>query len=169
VSAVGLLLDLNVVLDFLQARQPHARNADLLFAAAGRSQVSLWISGDAPSTLFYVLERALRQAGDAQPSLRAQGMLRTLLAHVAVAPVSKAALERAIDWGMADYEDAVQAACALEAGLGVLVTRDGSGFQDLPPGLLTILSPGETLAALGRDAGPMLAGPPRARTRRSGR
>jgi hypothetical protein len=96
-------------------------------------------------------------------------MLRTLLAHVSVAPVSKAALERAIDWGMADYEDAIQAACALEAGLGVLVTRDGSGFQDLPPGLLTILSPRETLAALRRDGGPMLARPPRARTRRSGR
>lgn len=117
-SVPGLLLDLNVILDFLQDRQPHARHADLLFSAGARSRVSLWISGDAPSTLFYVVERKFRQDREPRPSLRAQELIRTLLARVSVAPVTKEALERAIDWGMEDYEDAIQAACALEVGVG---------------------------------------------------
>jgi len=154
VRAPGFLLDLNVILDFLQDRQPHAQHARSLFAAAQDGRVSLWISGDAPSTLFYVLERQLRQEKVKNPSLEEQGHIRKLLKHVAVAPVTKAGLERATGFGMEDYEDAIQAACAVEAGLGTLVTRDGSGYRDLPRDLLAVLAPLEALARLGAHPGP---------------
>jgi predicted nucleic acid-binding protein len=151
-SVPAILLDLNVILDFLQGREPHARHADLLFSAAAQSRVSLWITGDAPSTLFYVLERQFRQDREPRPSLRAQELIRTLLARISVAPVTKEALQRALDWCMEDYEDAIQAACALDSGVGWIVTRDGAGYRDLPPNLLAVLSPAEALAHL--DARP---------------
>jgi hypothetical protein len=66
-----------------------------------------------------------------------------------VAPVTKASLERALGFGMEDYEDAIQAASAVEAGVGTLVTRDGSGYRDLPPDLLAVLTPLEALGLLG--------------------
>jgi predicted nucleic acid-binding protein len=162
-TSTPILLDLNVILDFLQARQPHSRYADRLFAAAAKSRATLWISGDSPSTIFYVLERSFRQAGEPEPSLQAQKRIRTLLAHVAVAPVTQAVLELAMDWRMVDYEDAIQAACALEAGVGILVTRDRLGFKDLPPTLLAVLSPVEALAILGSNGDS--ARPRRPRTR----
>jgi len=154
VSAPDFLLDLNVVLDFLQDRPPHAQHAGRLFAAARGALVSLWVSGDAPSTLFYVLERQFRQERVKGASPRAQGCIRDLLKHVSVAPVTKAGLERAIGFGMEDYEDAIQAACAVEAGVGTLVTRDGKGCRDLPAGLLAILTPLEALARVGARTGP---------------
>lgn len=147
-TSLGLLLDLNVILDFLQDRQPHSQYAGRLFAHAARSEAFLWISGDAPSTLFYVLERAFRQEREPQPSLRAQALIRTLLARVSVAPVTQEVLERALGWAMVDYEDAILAACAVEAGLQMIVTRDGAGFQDLPPQRVAIVSPVEALARL---------------------
>lgn len=157
-SVPGLLLDLNVILDFLQDRQPHARHADLLFSAGAGSRVALWVSGDAPSTLFHVLERQFRQDREPRPSLRAQELIRTLLTRVSVAPVTKEALQRAIDWGMEDFEDAIQAACALEAGVGWVVTRDGAGYRDLPPNMLAVMSPAEALAHLDVRSAPARPG-----------
>ena len=143
------LLDLNVILDFFQDRAPHAEHAERLFAAAQERRVSLWISGDAPSTLCYVLEKQFRQHRENKPNLKAQGIIRRLLDKVSVAPVTKSALERAISFGMEDYEDAIQASAAVEAGVGTLVTRDLSGYRDLPPELLAVLSPLEALGLLG--------------------
>jgi len=148
-TAPQVLLDLNVILDFFQDRAPHAEAAERLFAAAREQRLSLWISGDAPSTLCYVLEKQFRQRRESKPHLKAQGIIRRLLDHVSVAPVTKGSLERAISFGMEDYEDAIQAAAALEAGVGTLVTRDLPGYRDLPPGLLAVLSPLEALGLLG--------------------
>jgi predicted nucleic acid-binding protein len=143
------LLDLNIILDFFQDRAPHAEHAEQLFAAAQEQRVSLWISGDAPSTLCYVLEKQFRQQRENKPHLKAQGIIRRLLDQVSVAPVTKSSLERAISFGMEDYEDAIQASAAVEAGVGTLVTRDLSGYRDLPPDLLAVLSPLEALGLLG--------------------
>ena len=63
--------------------------------------------------------------------------------------MTKAALERALDFHMKDYEDAIQAACAIEAKVGTLVTRDRTGYRDLPPDLLAVLTPAEAMARLG--------------------
>ena len=143
------LLDLNVILDFFQDRMPHADHAERLFTEARAGRVSLWISGDAPSTLCYVLEKQARQRRESKPHLKAQDIIRRLLDKVSVAPVTKNILEQAISFGMKDYEDAIQAAAAVEAGLGTLVTRDASGYRDLPHDLLAVLSPLEALGLLG--------------------
>jgi len=143
------LLDLNVILDFFQNRAPHAEHAERLFAAARELRVSLWITGDAPSTLCYVLEEQFRQNRESRPSLKAQGIISRLLDKVSVAPVTKTSLERALGFGMEDYEDAIQAAAAVEAGVGTLVTRDASGYRDLPLDLLAVLTPLESLGLLG--------------------
>ncbi len=143
------LLDVNVILDYLEDREPHARCAQALFAAAKSSEAKLWVSGDSASTFFHVLEKGFRQGRVKLPSLKAQAAIRSILRHVSVAPVTKAALERALDFHMKDCEDAIQAACAIEAKVGTLVTRDRSGYRDLPPDLLAVLTPAETMARLG--------------------
>lgn len=142
------LLDLNVVLDLLQNRIPYADHSEALFSATQEQRVRLWVSGDAPSTLFYLLERQFRQSGHKGASALAQGKLRGVLDLLEVAPVNRSVLDTAFSLGMDDFEDAIQAGAALEAGVGVLVTRDQDGYRNIPPGSLAVLSPPEALALL---------------------
>lgn len=143
-----LLLDLNVILDLLQDRSPHGQDAEELFKASAASRVRLWVSADAPSTLFFLLERALRKDGRRNASLQAQAMLRKLLGKVLLAPVDGKVLEMAFAFGMEDFEDAIQAASAVACGVRTLVTRDAEGFADLPPDTLAVLTPGQALAII---------------------
>jgi len=148
VSLPAYLLDLNVILDYLQNRPPHAQDAEDLFVAAKSSKVALWVSGDAFSTLFYVLEREFRQQKRPNSSALAQSKIQGLLKRVSVAPVTKAVLDTAIAYGLDDFEDAIQAVAAVEAGVTTLVTRDADGYDDFPPNTLAVLTPAQALALL---------------------
>jgi len=142
------LLDLNVILDYFQDRLPHAQHAEALFLAEQSGRVRLWVSGDALSTLFYLLEREFRQRRQPAPSALAQSKLQGLLKRVRVAPITGPVLDAAFGFGMEDFEDAIQAAAAMEAGVRTMVTRDASGYRDLPADAMAVLTPAQGLALL---------------------
>ena len=133
------LLDLNVVLDFLQRREPWYRIARGLFEAERQERVDLYVSADAISTLFYQARKSLS-------ATKAATMMEILLQRLRIADVTGAVVQRAFRLGLRDLEDALQAAAALEAGLGVLVSRDAKDYKGLTD--LQVLSPEIALAAL---------------------
>ena len=71
--------------------------------------------------------------------------LVTLLDTLEVLTVDRATIEAAIDSGMTDFEDAVQAAAAQDFGIDIIVTRDKTGFGDSG---LRVYSPEEFLETL---------------------
>ena len=77
-AAPGFPSDVNVILDYLEDREPHARYAQALFAAAKSSEARLWVSGDSASTFYYVLEKGFRQGRVKQPSLMAQAAILSI-------------------------------------------------------------------------------------------
>lgn len=133
------LLDLNVVLDFLQRREPWYPAAAGLFKAERQERLDLYVSADSVSTLFYMVRKALTPA-------KAATVLEILLNRLRVAGVTEAVIRRAFRLGLDDLEDAIQAAAALEAGLGVLVTGDAPDYKGLESP--RVLSPEIALAAL---------------------
>lgn len=68
-----------------------------------------------------------------------------LLIDIDVVPVEERDFHRALALDTPDFEDAVQAACALKIGVDHLVTRNLQDF-DGPP--IDAVSPGMALAAL---------------------
>lgn len=133
------LLDLNIVLDFLQRRDPWYPSARGLFDSERQERVDLYVSADAISTLFFQARKAL-------PAPKAATMMEILLQRLRIADVTEAVIQRAFRLGLADLEDAIQAAAALEAGIGVLVSRDARDYKGLSD--LQVLSPEIALAAL---------------------
>ncbi len=133
------LLDLNIVLDFLQRREPWYLAARGLFEAERQERVDLYVSADAISTLFYQARKSLTVA-------KSTAMIEILLQRLRIAEVTEAVIQRAFRLGLTDLEDAIQAAAALEAGIGVLVSRDVKDFKGLRD--LQVLAPDIALAAL---------------------
>jgi len=138
-----VLLDTNVVLDVLLARQPWCLAAAQVWDAHRDGRITATVAAFALPTVFYVV----RRQADLQ---RAHDSMRICLETLEVAMVQRTTLELARTFSGSDFEDNLQMACATEAKLDAIVTRDSSGFANPT---LPVLTPTELLARL-PPAGP---------------
>jgi predicted nucleic acid-binding protein len=120
-----VLIDLNVILDVVLDRQPHAEIAARLWAALESGRAKGYLPAHGFTTVYDLVERA-------QGAAFARRAIGVLLAAFGVAPVTEAVLRRAVALAWPDLEDAVCAAAAEAAGCDVIASRDPSGFPNSP-------------------------------------
>jgi predicted nucleic acid-binding protein len=117
-----ILLDLNVLLDFLNQRKFHADAAQIMEKGA-HGQMRIFVSAHEITTLAYFLDKQKHSARDGRQAL---SLLFTLLQ---VLPVDKEVLEEAVRSRIDDFEDAVLEAVSLKHGLRYIVTRNVKDFS----------------------------------------
>ncbi|MCZ7663101.1 MAG: PIN domain-containing protein [Thermoleophilia bacterium] len=135
-----VLLDVNVVLDVLQRREPLFEDSASLMAAVESGRCEGLMAAHTVTTLFYLVTK---HASAAVARVQVVELLRLLK----VAPVDQGVLEEALALPYGDLEDSVQMAAAERAGAEYLVTRDRAGYAAGP---LPTLTPGELLGPGGR-------------------
>ncbi len=133
-----LLLDINVVLDVVLARRPWVADAALLLSAVEEGRAQGHVAGHTITTVHYIVAKVK----DRQTAATA---VTDLLRIVRVVPLGDADFQQALVLGLADFEDAVQAAAALGIGADYLVTRNADDFSGIP---VPVRTPGEVLALL---------------------
>jgi predicted nucleic acid-binding protein len=129
---VRVLLDTNIVLDYLPEREPFLQNAEALFEAIDSGKVVGYVTATTLTDIFYIARRQTRNV-----ELARQAVSTTLAATV-VCSVNRAILESAFASGLADFEDAVQISCAVSQNLDLIVTRDIQGFSSSPIPALSV-------------------------------
>jgi predicted nucleic acid-binding protein len=133
-----ILLDTSVVLDVLLRRAPWQAEASLVWQAVDEGHVMGCLTASTLTDIFYIVRRASNLQA-------AQDCVRLCLKTFAICTVNRAALEAAVDLSGADFEDNLQIACAMLAGLDAIVTRDQEGFRD---SLVPVMTPAELLTSL---------------------
>jgi predicted nucleic acid-binding protein len=118
-----VLIDTNVVLDFLQERKPFVENAARLFEQIDAGEIEGVITATTINNIYYILRKS---AGDRV----AQDAIAQILTDLTIASVNRDVLERAIALQFADFEDAVQYICGVIHFVDAIVTRDRSGFAN---------------------------------------
>ena len=139
-----VLLDINVVLDVLLNRPPWVADASAVWSAHTHGQVEASLAAFSVPTLFYIVRRQT-------DLITAQAAVADCLATFRIVPVDRTTLDKARTLLHDDFEDNLQLACALQAGLDALVTRDPSGFTSSP---IPVLSADELLQRLAGPAAP---------------
>jgi len=134
-----VLLDTNVVLDVLLAREPWRADAAAVWQASDDGHIVGYLTASTMTDIFY-LARRLAGLDVAQTSVR------VYLEAFEICAVDRQALEQAAALPGSDFEDNLQIACATTAGLDAIVTRDKDGFQAMTTQVLT---PAELLAKIG--------------------
>lgn len=119
------LVDVNVVLDVLHDRAPHARPAASLWAAREHGRCVLSLPAHGITTIFYLPSR---QRGAAF----ARTVIGDLVSVFEIAAVDESVVRRALDLDVPDFEDAVVAAAAEAAGCEAIVTRNLADFDRAP-------------------------------------
>ena len=133
-----IVLDTNVVLDVLLAREQFVAAAAEVFALAERSEVEGFLCATTVTTVDYLVGQRL-------PAADARQAIWRLLSLFDVAVVNRAVIERALRSKIADFEDAVLDEAGQLAGAETIVTRDTKDFRHAQ---LKVLDPQEFLSHL---------------------
>ncbi len=118
-----VLLDNDVVLDFLLTRQPFFAEADKIFVRLQNKEFDAYISTITPINAFYTTRK---EKGKDTAFKSVEGLLKL----VEVCRTDKSVLQNAFRLGFSDFEDAVQCASAMAENLGAIVTRNAKDYKN---------------------------------------
>ncbi len=133
-----VLIDLNIILDVLQKREPFYEASAQLMAAVETGLIEGFIAAHSITTLFYLIQKD-------KSSAEARANITNLLQFLKIAPVNQSTIDQALNLDYKDFEDAVQMISALQCKAECLLTRNISDYQ---PPLLPVLKPVDFLATI---------------------
>ena len=135
---LNVVFDLNILLDVLQAREPFYEFSARLLAVAETGKIQGWLAAHSVTTLFYLIAKD-------KSSDQARVTLTNLLQFLKISPVNETTIEQALNLPYRNFEDAVQAASALQIHADYLVSCNIKDYQPAP---LPVVQPAELLALL---------------------
>ncbi len=133
-----VLLDLNVLLDFLLDRVPWNADAAEIWKAHHEQQLMAVVSAASLPTLFYLVQRA-------EGREYALDSMRLVFDELEIAWVDSATVQSALAMTGPDFEDNLQIACAVQQHTDAIVTRDPADFIASP---VPVMSPKELLRTI---------------------
>lgn len=133
-----VLLDTNVVLDVLLAREPFLADSKAVWQACDDGRLNGYILASAVTDIYYIARKSV--GADT-----ARKAVEICLTAFVMCPVNQAVLEQALQLSGSDFEDNVQIAAATQCGMDVIVTRNPNDFAHAP---LAVVTPNALLAEL---------------------
>jgi len=117
-----VLVDTNVILDVLLARESFMDAALEIFGKVERSEVEGFLCATTITTIDYLLTQSITKE-------KSKEALRHLLKLFEVAPVNRSVVEKALQSKVVDFENAVLEQAAKLVSVDVIVTRNGKDFR----------------------------------------
>src|SRR5258708_26901566 len=117
-----ILFDVNLVLDVLLDRQPHAAASAAVWAAVETGVAEGMLAAHAVTTIHYLVRKEMGNT-------KARRIISAILRVFGVATVDGAVVQEALQLPGSDFEDAVTAAAARLAGCECIVTRGPRGVR----------------------------------------
>ncbi|HNE28901.1 MAG TPA: PIN domain-containing protein [Saprospiraceae bacterium] len=138
-----VLLDTDVILDYLLKRPPFDKDTLALFQWAEQGRLEIGVSALSFSNIFYIANKILNRD-------KALDLLNLLDDLVTACPVGQSTIRLALQSKFTDFEDAIQHFCALEANFATLVTRN---VRDYAKSELAIHTPDSFVKLLQKKPG----------------
>ena len=115
---MNVLLDTNIVLDYLLAREPYYETSSGAIKAALEREYTLFISANCVTDIFYIAKRY----GLGIKNIREQ--LGIMFSFMDIIGVTKSDILKTLKMECNDFEDALQAQCAAKIKADFVITRD---------------------------------------------
>lgn len=137
-SRPKVMIDLNVILDVLQKRDPFYETSAALLAATETGHVEGYIAAHSVTTLFYLIQKG-------KSASEARATITNLLQFLRIGSVDQTTIEQALNLDYRDFEDAVQMMSAVQCKVDCLITRN---IKDYQTALLPVVQPVDFLGTL---------------------
>lgn len=136
-----VFVDTNVLLDVLLAREPFLADAQRIWTLSERQTIHGVVSAASFLNVYYIVRRLASRR-------EAERAIHGMRAIFKIAPVDEHVIDLAMKAQSADFEDAVQLACAIRAKAICVITRDQRHFAG---SALPVMAPDMFLAKIGRS------------------
>jgi predicted nucleic acid-binding protein len=133
-----ILIDINILLDVLQEREPFYETSARLLASVETGRAKGLVAAHSITTLFYLIKKD-------KSSAEARATITNLLQFIQIAPIDQSTIVQALNLDYHDFEDAVQMISAVQCKTDCLITRN---IKDYQPALLPVLQPVDFLGTL---------------------
>ena len=133
-----VFFDTNILLNSL-FKEPGAKSSSECVLLCREGEHEGWIAWHTISNAHYIARSRSKSP------LVALDFVSDLLAWVEVAETGKHDALTALEFGMRDFEDALQLAAAVACGAGVILTRNTTDFKASP---IPVMTPEEFLDSL---------------------
>ena len=133
-----LFLDTNVLLDVLAKRAPWVRDSAAFLSRIDSGQIQGFVAAHTITARHYLLSKHVGRE-------KASTALIEVVDLVEIAPVDASVIQKGFALGWNDFEDAIQAVCALLIEADYFVTRNPLDFAPLS---IPVASPSEVLQFL---------------------
>ena len=117
-----LLIDSNVIIDYLADRVPFAQNADMILALCSNGEATGVMTASAATDIYYVVRKAVGHK-------MALDSIRLVCGLLDITEVCKTDIDSALETDMPDFEDALVDVCAKREKADYIVTRDAGDFS----------------------------------------
>ena len=135
-----ILLDTNVVIDFLERRYPFYDSALAVINSIRKHKHSMCIAAHSIDNIVYILRKKI-------PMTDLLSGLEKFLRICSIVDVNETIIQSAVSAKWKDLEDAIQYFSALEANVDLIVTRDGAGYEERK---IRVLTPVEAFEVIER-------------------
>jgi predicted nucleic acid-binding protein len=119
---INILLDTNIIIDLLAAREPFYTEAAELFSLADKKTIKLSVSALSLANTHYILSKFTN-------GQEARKILRNFKVIVDVLPLDDKIVDLALNSEFRDFEDAIQYFTAIENDQKLIITRNKSDFK----------------------------------------
>ncbi len=118
-----VLVDTDVVIDFITKREPFAQGAAQLFNLADKNQVELYVSSLCLNNVYYLMRKIIGHK-------KTIATLQQLVEIVEVLSVDKHVVKNALNSKFSDFEDALQHFTAVEnRDADIIITRNLKDYK----------------------------------------
>lgn len=119
-----VLLDTNIVLDYLGANQGFSDDAEKLFELAENRQDIKLVSSSAITDIIYVLRRAVKDRDILKRKFE------SFRKRISILSVTEADIDKAFSRDWKDFEDAVQYTVAESNNVDCIITRNQKDYEE---------------------------------------
>ena len=120
-----IVIDTNIVIDYLEDREPFAENAARLLNLCEEGTVTGMLTANAITDIYYVVHKKVGRE-------RTLDAIKTLCSFLEIADIGKTDIFGAIELDMSDFEDALVAQCAKRVKADCIITRNLTDFKNSP-------------------------------------
>jgi predicted nucleic acid-binding protein len=120
---IRAMIDTNVVLDWIMAREPFAENARIIIDKCMFGNIKGYLAGHTITNIFYILRK------DFSVKERKELLLLLCSKFMIVSANKEMIISALTNDGWEDLEDGLQMQCALDASVDYIVTRNIKDFS----------------------------------------
>ena len=120
-----LLVDTNVVIDYIDERQGFLESARKLMLLGLLREFDLWMSPSQVTDMFYILTNG----GRASLAEEVKMSIRETRKFIKICSLSEADIDAALDSAWSDFEDACVYQCARKIKADAIITRNQKDFE----------------------------------------